>query len=284
MNLATIKRSSFVLGVVGLFGAFSTSSDANGNVPVVTLNDDNARVFIDPHSQSGAFDWFVDTQDYLAQQWLWYRVGSTAESSIDTLTLLSVQQGTPFQATLLYTNSNLGFDLSVSYTLDGGPAGSGNADLGEQIKVNNYSGANLDFHLFLYSDFDLGGTAGGDQVTQLFNSPIGYISATQVDGSDLNQTTVNRGGDHSEASFGNVTLLKLNDGGPTILSDSNGATPGTGDANYTFQWDQNIAAGGTLLISVDKRLDLVPIPEPTTAALTMLGVFALASTCFRKRN
>src|SRR5258705_5756150 len=62
------------------------------------LQDKNSTLSIDPTTQHGMYDWVIDgvnlapvigavggDDDY--RQWFWYRVGNTAEASIDTLTL-----------------------------------------------------------------------------------------------------------------------------------------------------------------------------------------------------
>ena len=258
----------------------------------VVLTDGNAQVDINPQSQAGVYNWTVDNQDYLAKQWFWYRVGNTRESSIDTLSLSAVTLNGLNQAKLDYAGT--GFNLEVTYSLLGGTAGSGASDLAEQVKIINTSSSSaLDFHLFLYTDFDLGfnGTPAGDTLTgitwsQFPVSSPGYRSATQIDGLDLQQTTLGSFADRAEADFFATTLNRLNDGVATTLTSagSSVAPLGPGDVTYTFQWDINIAAGSSEVIGIDKRLDVTPIPEPTTATLSLLALVGLASNYFRKRH
>lgn len=276
------RVASLIGGVLGV-GAAVLSSNAQ-----VVLTDGNAQVDIDASSQAGAFNWFVDSQDYLAQQQAWYRVGSTAEASIDTLALSGITTTGTKQATLSY--SGAGFDLELTYSLLGGTAGSGVSDLAEQFKIINTSGGSLDFHLFLYSDFELAGTAAGDTVTSVNYSPFpfsapGYNSVMQVEGLDTQQTTFGTFANRAEAEPFAVTLGKLNDGGPTSLLNSGaGFGPSaTGDMTYAFQWDLTIADGSSKIIGVDKRLEIEPIPEPATAMLSLLGLAALLGT-FAKRK
>jgi len=268
------RLAAVVCGVLGV-GAAVLSSSAQ-----VVLKDGNAEVSIDPNSQNGVSDWVVDGRDYLQKQWLWYRVGETAEASIDTLILSGITPIGTDQATLSYSGN--GFDLSVTYSLLGGPLLSGVSDLAEQIEVINTSGGLLDFHLFLYSDFDLGGTAGDDVVTSVGWSPFpmsspGYNSVKQEEDLDLQQTTFGTFADRAEAELVGVTLGHLNDGAPSSLLNSGvgfGPTP-AGDMTYAFQWDLALGVGGSEIIGVDKRLDIVPIPEPAAAALFLLGLTAL---------
>jgi hypothetical protein len=256
------------------------------------LTDGAALVNIDPTSPAGVYDWKLDGQDQLEKQWLWYRVGNTAEASIDTLTLSGTTLTGTSQVQLDY--SGAGFNLEVTYSLLGGSAGSGVSDLAEQFTIVNTSGNTLDFHLFLYSDFDLGGTAGGDTVTSVNYQPFpfsapGYSSARQVDGNVENLTTL--GGvfaNRAEAEPFDSTLIKLNDAAPTSLLNSGASfgPNGPGDMTYAFQWDLTLAssgAGSLKVIGVDKNLKVTPIPEPTTAALGLLGLTALLNALGRRK-
>ena len=181
------RLAASVCGVMGV-GAAVLSSTAQ-----VVLTDGNAQANINPNSQAGMYNWFVDGQDQLTQQWLWYRVGNVAEQSIDTLSLSAVNNLGANQAQLIY--SGTGFDLELTYSLLGGSAGSGVSDVAQQIKILNTSGTTLDFHLFLYADFDLSGSAGGDTVTSVSYTPFplsapGYSSVIQVDDLDTQQTVL----------------------------------------------------------------------------------------------
>lgn len=273
-------------GALGV-GAAVLSSNAQ-----VSLTDGNASVDINPNSQAGAYNWFVDNMDQLTQQWYWYRVGNTAEASIDTLSYGGVTTSGNNQAVLSY--SGVGFTLQLTYSLLGGSAGSGASDLAEQLRVVNTSGNALDFHLFLYADFDLGGTAGGDTVSNVTYAPFpisapGFNSVIQEDATGFTtkftqQTTFGTFANRAEAEAFPNTLNKLNDGSDTSLLNAGASfgPVGPGDMTYAFQWDLNLAAGGSKVIAVDKRISIQVIPEPTTAALGLLGLAALAGT-LRKR-
>ena len=79
---------------------------------------------------------------------------------------------------------------------------------------------------------------------------------------------------------------------PTILNslqDSSvtdfGTTAGTvgpGDVEFAFQWDLSIPAGGSVTISKIKQLQVNVIPEPTTFALSFMGLALLAVRKLRK--
>ena len=72
------------IALVGLTTAVVHADD-------IILQDANSQIDITPTSQAGMHAWIVDGTSYDAQQWFWYRIGTTGgESSIDTLGLASV--------------------------------------------------------------------------------------------------------------------------------------------------------------------------------------------------
>jgi hypothetical protein len=175
---------------------------------------------------------------------------------------------------ITYT-SPLGFSVRVDYQLTGGLLGSGVSDIRETIRIDNNTAAPLDFHFFQYSDFNLGGTAGNDTVVLSKNSLNRFNDALQTEaGVALSETVTAPSAAHGEAALAGATLLKLNNGVADNLSDAAG--PLTGDVTWAFQWDFNIAAGGSAIISKDKYLELVAVPEPASAALLLAGVGLLA--------
>src|SRR6266576_3968798 len=57
---------------------------------IVTLHDGNSSASVDLGSQAGMFNWLINGQNQLNQQWFWYRVGnSSGQHSIDTIGGLS---------------------------------------------------------------------------------------------------------------------------------------------------------------------------------------------------
>lgn len=219
-----------------------------------TLTDGNSSATVDPSSQAGMYNWRVDGVNHLYQQWFWYRVGNTAEQSINTISSPVVSQLAPNQLGIVYTAAGL-FNVTIQYTLFGGQPGSGQADIGESIRVNNLSCSKLDFHFFQYSDFDLMGIPGGDTAE--------HVNANMVRQSKgdlaISETTILPTPSRWEIDYFDNTLNRLNDGVATTLSNT--ASPlGPGDVTWAFEWDKNIPKGGSLLISKDKQLSAVPIP------------------------
>jgi hypothetical protein len=240
----------------------------------VTLADLNSTVTMDPYSQAGVNQWLVDGTSALKQQWFWYRVGSVAEKSIDTLGVPVITSTASNSVKLTYGVGN--FDVQVTYTLNGALPGSGTSDLGEQIKINNYTTNAMDFHFFQYSDFNLGAS---DSVGLTKNLQGKFYRSTQTfGGTELQETVVSPGANHGEVAAAPFTLDRLNDGVATTLNDSVSAT---GDVTWAFQWDFTIAAGSSAQIGKDKRLT-VTVPEPTTAALAGLGLALLVASVRRR--
>jgi hypothetical protein len=236
---------------------------------IETLTDQNSTALVDPNSQSGMFSWTVDGVQQMFQQWFWYRVGAAGpEHSIDTISAPAINRPAANDLTTTYGNGN--FSIRVDYVLTGGAAGSGGADMGETLTINNLTTNSLDFHFFQYSDFDLNGSLSGDTV-QLKKNGVGlYYEADQTKGATtLAETVTTPGANEGETAFYNSTLVKLNNAGPDTLNDNAGPT-GPGDVTWALEWDTTIAAGGSFIISKDKAISTVP--EPSALALVCLGL------------
>ena len=251
----------------------STLSSRADNIQ--TLSDQNSSVSIDLSSQAGMYQWNVDGKSYLAQQWFWYRIGTSGpEASINTLALTSVSN---LGDELLTTYNGTNFTVSLTYTLNGSAPGNGNSHIGETINIANNSGASMDMHFFQFSHFTLDGpntvTLGrggiGNGFDEAYQTGGGGASLTEnVD------TVTTPGANHGEAALFPQTLNELNDASPTTLNDN--PTAGPGDVTWALEWDKTLAASGagsSLLISKDKYLQ---VPEPAVVALVSLGLTVCA--------
>jgi len=245
---------------------------------VVTLKDQNSVARIDFGAQRGMFDWSVENQDsQLRQQWFWYRIGAAPQFSIDTIgaPVITLNNGTR-GVTAVYTH-NL-FNLSIDYLLTGGVGvGVGQtaiSDIGETIRIINTSSETLRLNFFQYSDFNLGGTGSGDTVQLGTNLRGLYNEAVQSRlGVGLTETVTTPGANHGEAAVVPYTLDRLNGPIPINLDDTSYAGPG--DVSWALQWDFSIAPGSSAIISKDKYLSVVVIPEPSTLALVGIGLVAI---------
>jgi hypothetical protein len=249
------------------------------NAQIITLADHNSVAQVDVGSQAGMFYWAVQGQNQLAQQWFWYRVGSDPVRSIDTISAPAI---TRFNGTrgLSTTYGNPMFSVQVDYLLSGGsvlaPGGIGVSDIGETITIVNRTAAPLEYHFYQYSDFDLGDP--GFDTVQLGKNLRGFFNeASQVDinGAGLTETVTTPGAARGEVAFFNATLIALNSGTPYNLNNNSGPV-GPGDVTWALQWDFNIPAYGSALISKDKYLSVLLIPEPSALALGLTGLAVLA--------
>jgi hypothetical protein len=255
---------------------------------LLVLTDQNSSVAIDPSSQHGMFDWIIDgvnlapvygaaggDDDY--RQWFWYRVGETPEASIDTLTLNSAiaYASPPFgpvnSAYVSYSNP-AGLKIEVTYTLNGSLAGSGQSDIGEQIRISNNGTLTLPVSFYQYCDFMLNApNVGGELITFVNSNTVREVGASGY----VQETVHTPIAQHQEAEPFPVTINKLNDLVADNLADNLSAT---GDVVWAYQWDYSLAPGQSVLISKDKQ---AVIPEPSALALAMAGLLGL---CLFKRR
>ena len=296
-EVATMKRNilHILFLAVGISMALLSTTAVAG---LITLADGNSVVNINPGPSSladgvnGVNFWSVNGAggtNQLQQQWFWYRIGDSGpELSIDTLAVGGSVSAVQFDtgiASVTYSNPTKGLSVKVLYTLTGGSSLDGHSDLGESITIKNTSNSAKTIHFFQYSNFDLQGTPGGDNLHFSLNTQSGKVNAvTQTKGlSSLTETVVTPSADHYEGNTFSNTLSSLNDSGPTTLADAPPVGtiwpfPGTGDMTWAFQWDPVIQPGGTFIISKDKRLDIDPltiVPEPSTFALLLCGGLGL---------
>jgi hypothetical protein len=251
----------------------------------ITLSDGNSSAKIDTASQAGMYEWKVDGVNQLYQQWFWYRIGTTGqENSINSINFLApVISGNGSNMTdIKYTASN--FTLTLSYTLMGGLDGSGTADISKIIRINNTSGSSLDFHLFQYSNFYVGGTP--NNIISFNPTASNTLTQSNPSGTAYSETVVTPSPSRWEISYFNDTRNKLNDLLPTTLTNTNTTSPASpGDVTWAFEWDKVLRPGQSLLISNDTGM-VVPVQEPMTLILLCTGLAGtgLYGKLLRRKN
>jgi hypothetical protein len=273
-----------------LFGIMAgiVGAGTPGAAQIITLADIDSVAQVSPNTQAGMSYWAIAGQQMLDQQWFWYGIGNGAVRSIDTISPAAINQ--PTGRELISTYNSGACSVSIDYLLTGGTAvitplgGNAQADIGETIKIVNFSGSALPFHFYQYSFFNLVG--GSSDIVEVGKNGRGlYNDALQLnssDGSSMSETVTTPGANHAEVAPVGVTLAKLNSGGPVTLSDNTGPV-GPGAVTWAFEWDFNIAPGSSVIISKDKNLQLGLVPEPSLAALVGVGMSLLAWR-WRKRG
>lgn len=272
-----------MLKIVGIAGMMALATSAMATV--YTLTDGNSTAHVETAGSAGMYDWQVDGVNQLAQQWFWYRVGTTSgEQAIGNLTLDTAGTVQLDASTLKLKYTGQGFTIQITYALTGGSLGSHTSDIAESIRIQNTGTSTLDFHFFQYSDFDLNGTAGND--TGIRTNPNSIRQSDPLAGVNISETVITPSPTFYQIDTFPNLLNALNDGTPTTLANTPGigTSVGPADVTWAFQWDFSIAGGGTAIISKDKRLDSVPDAGSTVALLGMaLTGLALAGRRFSRK-
>jgi len=265
------------LAVLLAVSVIASVPEVYSGVTEVTLLNGNAEVRLQLDTSAGMYSWKVDGGgNQLATQWFWWRVGDAdPERPVSDLTLSSYSQPSPGFVTSTYAHGGGLFNVVITYALSGGVAGSGLAQIGETISINNTSGSALEFHFFQYTDFDLGGTPGGETVS-IGGGGGGFNHAVVAEsGFNYTESITSPAAQRAEAALFDATAQKLMDADADDLDNAPFAGPG--DVTFAFQWDAVLAASGlgdSLEIVKNKSLTVPPIPEPTSVGF--LGLAGLA--------
>lgn len=240
------------------------------------LSDLGTTANVDADSGAGMNSWVVGGAEHLAKQWFYYRTGAGGYAlPLNSVSSSVFLGGGANYLALKYANAQVSFTLT--YALTGGGYGAGSADIQETIDVQNMSGSPLDVHFFQYSDFNLIDNLPNDTVEFL-----GLDSVKQTQGIfGIQEGIITPPSSHLEAGQAGAggTLDNLLNTAGYNLNDNWG--PITGDVTWSFQWDQTLAPGQSLMILKDKTLIVPVIPEPGT--LSLIGVGLAAVGVWRRR-
>jgi len=241
--------------------ALSTASLAGTDDAV--LGDANSTATF---NSDGQYSWTVDGVEHLYAQEFYFRLpGYNDEQNINTMTLLGQALSDTNGLTdsrldtisTLYMDTASGLEVETTFTLRGSSDGSGSSSLAEQISLINTSNSTISISFFQYVDFDLGDDSDGDSgmiadgnIAQQWNDEFALSETVVTPSPTLFQMGYE--GDLYEL-WENGQIDDLN--GDSSLEDD--------DVAWAFQWNIELEAGQSFLISKNKTI----VPTPGTLAL-----------------
>jgi MYXO-CTERM domain-containing protein len=269
------KRKSFLLTGAAVLAASVGLSTASSRAANVVLQDGNSSVTL---STAAVTNWTIGSTSELGQESFWYRIGSSGgQSPISALSPVTSKasdtNGNMLNDVAKFSyGSSSGFEVVVTYSLTGGQTGSQTSDLGETIKVSNSGMSSQTFHLFEYTNFNLGGSTSGQIVTI-----TGGNTATDIGNGLEAQTVVSPKPSEFEASntAASPDLLSHISSSTKAYTLANVASAASGDGEWGFEWDITLGCGSSYVISIDKNIkgtQVAAVPEPVSGAITLLGL------------
>jgi hypothetical protein len=222
---------------------------------LITLQDRNSILRINPASSDGAFSWNVDGVEHLYQQWFWLRQSASGgQSSLDTLGLPLGVSLSSSNATINYVGA--GLNVNVGFVLQGRAPGSGASDLAQTLALQNTTSSAITLHVFQYSDFEM----GGDSVSFPTANSVVQSGGTGT----MTQTVQSPVPSAWEASFYPGSFSRIS--GSTAVTLGNTITPPlTGDQTFGYQWSASLSAGQTLNIAWTQSIRGQGVVPPNVA-------------------
>jgi hypothetical protein len=281
------RCKSIVIGAaaatVALLGAGACQ---NAKASPFVLQDGNSSVTINPTSPTGISNWSVNGQNQINTEWFWYRTGSSGgQLSFDTLGTPTEQlideksDGENDFALLTYPAKN-GIQVTLELTLTGGTAASATSDLLDSVIISNQSNSPVNYHLFEYGNFNLGGVTTGQTMTIADGD-----TATDVGNGHQVQVMANSGipSEYEASLFPTQFNSVSSTSSPAALTDASSAGPGDGEEG--FEWDATIGANKSLVVAIDNDMSgaIQTVPEPTSA-VAVLGLTGICLTRPRRRD
>jgi hypothetical protein len=281
LNSFTVGAGSAVLGVVGLLAAPASA--------ITDANSANQVIFNDA-STSAVSQWLFNGQNQVSSFDYFIQINGQRQSlgSLNYVGTLGGGAGQDFRLTR-YTVGDLTIDLRYGNLT--GTTLTSTLPVTISVLLSPNASAPVSFSIFEYNDFDLDGTAGGDNM-QVFNGN----DVVQTGGNVLYRTSSTKDGsglpDYFAADqFANVGALIAGTSNLPLdpLVSTNVAV--AGDTEFAFQWDftldNDITTNpvNTATIAIIKQLSInTAIPEPATTALIGMSLAALGTVVLGRRN
>lgn len=249
----------------------------------ITMNDGGSTATVNLNSSAGMSAWTVNGQNQLNQQLFWYQTDGGVANPINTIGTPTVSMSSGADGinnvTAVYQNSQI--QVTINYLLQGGGAGSGNADITESIMAQNISGSAFTLNFYQYSAFNLLG-AGNDTV-QIFGNPGDYTGVRQFNGSTaITEAITSPDAQNAEAAALGYTMNRLNTVAGLQLNGNTLSGPGL--ETWALQWGTNLNPGDVFDLTKDKSLSITVTPEPSTLSLLALGVGAAGFALRRRKS
>jgi hypothetical protein len=252
-------RSAFVLAGIFCVAISQAAINLTHNGSVVNIDETTSTVN----------NWFVGGIDNVFAHSYYFRVGDgSAASLVSTLGAPSVTLFGTRGAEVKYQSASLRITLNYFLTAAGGTA-----DLAETALVENLTGSAQAVRLFQYNDYDMNGTSGNDVGERLNSSTIKV-----TDGAVSTINAIEGGApipDFTEIALWPNTRNNITGTAGYNLDTAAGSGIGqtvNGDIAYAFQWNKNLAGGGSFIVSTDK---ITAVPEPASMVALGLGAVAL---------
>jgi len=282
-----VKRLTSLSSALVASGVLFSPGHVMAQVYTMSNGGSTALVNVGNNGVLGMNSWTVGgvNGSQLNQQWFWYSVNGAVQQPINTIGAPAVvnfsSPATPIDNLgVAYQNAQL--TVQVQYILSGNGVNSGSADMVENLSIVNNSASSINLSFYQYSNFNL--FQNNLNSVNLSSGPGGYTGALQTaggpGGTGIAEVIDAPLANYGEAALVGQTLGELN--GPSYYTLNDNASAGPGDVTWAFQWNVNLASGGTFNITKDKGLSIQLVPEPSSLAFIALGIGAMGLSLRRK--
>jgi hypothetical protein len=267
----TLASSNIAQSVTLVFNSSSLSPVTNAPIMVdfpiseFSVSSSNSLMLVDPTSDAGLYSWTVNGMDVSYQHWYWLRIGSNApQFSLDTLFGPLGLYRSQTNTTVNYLGQ--GLSATLAFSLTGGANGSFASSLTESLTIQNVTNTTVNLHVFEYSDYDLSDNPSVDTLS----FPATNKAVQQGNGLTLTESIGTPMPNFYEGSWYAITFDKITGTSPVTLTGS--LIPNApGDQTFAHQWDTNLAAGQSIVISLTNTITGSITTAPAVLSVARAG-------------